>query len=68
VQVADRAVGVRAGTLLDGAGSGSDRAVDAFLVATGDLAGDALVATVDVDDIGALASLCTRVSAVQIQP
>lgn len=64
----DRAVGVRAGFLLDGAGFASDRAVDAFLVATGDLAGGALIATVDVGDIGRLSALTTRVHATSIQP
>lgn len=62
----DRAIGIRAGQLLQGAGFSSEQAVDAFLVATGDLAGGALIATVDVGDITALGQLCAMVDAAPI--
>lgn len=56
VRVVDTRVGVRAGQLLGGIGAGSDLAIDAFLVAVGDLEGGAVVATSDVDDLTLLAS------------
>lgn len=49
-------VGVRGGQLLGASGYGSDRAVDAFIVAVGDLAGGAVVATVDTADLDSLAA------------
>jgi hypothetical protein len=57
----DTRVGVRAGQLLGGAGFGSDRAVDAFIVAVADLQGGAVVATVDTDDLMQLASRASNV-------
>lgn len=68
VKYVDRDVGVRAGRLLERAGFGSERAVDAFLVSTGDLAGGAVVATVDVGDISALGQFCSRIVTASIQP
>ncbi len=43
----DTQVGIRAGQLLGGSELASECAVDAFLVAVGDLAGGAVIATVD---------------------
>jgi predicted nucleic acid-binding protein len=48
VHSVDTRVGVRAGQLLGAIRSGSELAVDAFVVAVGDLAGGAVVATVDL--------------------
>lgn len=53
----DTRVGVRAGQLLGGSGAGSESAVDAFIVAVGELAGGAVVATADIAD---LESLCAH--------
>ena len=64
----DTRVGVRAGQLLGAAKRGSDLAVDAFVVATADLAGGAVVATVDIDDLELLASHARDVAVVSIQP
>ncbi|MEA2627018.1 MAG: hypothetical protein QOD06_3063 [Candidatus Binatota bacterium] len=57
----DTRVGVRAGRLLGGLGAGSDMAVDAFTVAVADLAGGAIIATTDVDDLERLADHAERV-------
>lgn len=62
----DTRVGVRAGQLLGTAGAGSERAVDAFIVAVADLAGGAVVATVDSADLGLLASDASNVAVVDI--
>jgi predicted nucleic acid-binding protein len=59
----DSRVGVRAGQILGAAGVSSELAVDAFVVAVGDLAGGALVATVDEHDLERLAA---HTSAVRI--
>lgn len=66
VRAVDVAVAVRAGRLLGAAGAGSELAVDAFVVAAGDLAGGAVIATTDVDDIGRLASHADRVAVAAI--
>lgn len=58
----DARVGVRAGQLLGRVSAGSELAVDAFLVAVADLAGGAVVVTVDIGDIGRLASHATAVT------
>lgn len=55
VHPVDTRVGVRAGQLLGATRAGSERAVDAFVVAVADLAGGAVIATVDARDIGRLA-------------
>jgi predicted nucleic acid-binding protein len=57
----DSRVGVRAGHLLGHVGAGSERAVDAFVVAVGDLAGGAVIATVDAVDLEMLAEHATSV-------
>lgn len=56
VRPVDVQVGVRAGQLLGAAGAGSALAVDAFVIAVADLAGGAIVATVDADDMERLAA------------
>ena len=59
---------MRAGQLLGAARRGSDLAVYAFLVAVGDLAGGAMIATVDMRDLSLLATHAKHVSVVSIQP
>src|SRR5439155_20220416 len=66
VRPVDTRVGVRAGQLLGAARSGSERAVDAFVVAVADLAGGAIVVTVDPSDIDRLAVYATHVVAADI--
>jgi predicted nucleic acid-binding protein len=68
VRPVDVAVGVRAGRLLGAAGAGSDLAVDAFVVAVADLAGGAVIATTDVDDLTRLAAHAERVVIAALQP
>jgi len=63
----DTRVGVRAGQLLGSAGVGSDRAVDSFVIAVADLAGGAVVATVDVADLELLASHGANVAIADIR-
>lgn len=62
VRPVDVRVGVRAGQLLGRARVGSDLAVDAFLVAAADLAGGAVIATVDLVDLRRLAAHTTSVT------
>lgn len=62
VHPVDTRVGVRAGQLLGAAGAGSELAVDAFVVAVADLAGGAVVATVDEADLERLAAYATGVA------
>lgn len=66
VHAVDTRVGVRAGQLLGRVRAGSELAVDAFTVAVGDLAGGAIVATVDVGDLQRLAAHATNVTVVGI--
>ena len=61
VHPVDSRVAVRAGQLLGSARSGSERAVDAFVVAVADLAGGAVVATVDADDLRMLSTYASHV-------
>lgn len=68
VHPVDGRTGVRAGQLLGAARKGSELAVDAFIVAVGDLAGGAVVATVDLVDLSALASHARDVVVASIQP
>ena len=68
VRPVDVAVGVRAGRLLGAAGAGSELAVDAFVVAVADLAGGAVIATADVDDLTRLAAHAQRVVVAPLQP
>ena len=58
--------GVRAGQLLGAARASSALAVDAFSVAVGDLAGGAIIATCDPDDLGRLAAHASAVDIVDI--
>ena len=64
----DSRVGIRAGQLLGAAHAGSELAVDAFVVAVADLAGGAVIATVDIDDLNRIANHATRVAVASIQP
>jgi predicted nucleic acid-binding protein len=57
----DTRTGVRAGQLLGRINAGSELAVDAFVVAAADLAGGAIVASVDVADLERLAARATKV-------
>jgi len=66
VHPVDVRVGVRAGQLLGGAGLGSDKAVDAFVVAVADLVGGAIVATVDKADLEQLANQAAKVQVAMI--
>lgn len=66
VRSVDTRVGVRAGQLLGAIRSGSELAVDAFVVAVGDLAGGAVVATVDLTDLRRLAEHATGVLIVRV--
>ena len=66
VHPVDTRVGVRAGQLLGAVSGGSEMAVDAFTVAVADLAGGAIVATVDASDIRRLATHASRVTAADI--
>jgi predicted nucleic acid-binding protein len=61
VHSVDTRVGVRAGQLLGDTGAGSERAVDAFIVAVGDIAGGAVIATADIADLESLAAHATNV-------
>ncbi|MBI2965400.1 MAG: PIN domain-containing protein [Chloroflexi bacterium] len=56
VLAVDARAGVRAGQLLGRIRAGSELAIDAFSVAVADLAGGAIIATVDVSDLRRLAS------------
>jgi hypothetical protein len=62
----DVRVGVRAGQLLVGAGLGSEKAVDAFVVAAADVGGGAVIATVDKEDVEQLAGYATNVRVAMI--
>jgi predicted nucleic acid-binding protein len=57
----DTRTGVRAGQLLGSISAGSQLAVDAFVVAVADLAGGAIVASVDVADLERLAARARKV-------
>lgn len=61
VHPVDSRTGAHAGRLLGRIGSGSELAVDAFLVADADLRGGAVIATADVDDLRRLASVAKGV-------
>ncbi len=56
VRVVDSRVAVRAGQLLGRIRAGSELAIDAFTVAVADLAGGAVIATTDIEDIERLAA------------
>lgn len=62
----DTRTAVRAGQLLGAVMAGSDLAVDAFVVAVADLAGGAVIATVDHADLAALATHASHVTVASI--
>lgn len=67
VHPVDSRVAVRAGQLLGRLpGGASDLAVDAFVVATADVTGGAIVATVDAADMRRLAATTTNVSVIDV--
>jgi predicted nucleic acid-binding protein len=66
VHPVDTRVGVRAGQLLGATRSGSEHAVDAFVVAVADLAGGAVIATVDPQDMSRLAAHAAHVAIADI--
>jgi predicted nucleic acid-binding protein len=68
VHPVDSRVGVRAGLLLGRVGAGSERAIDAFVVAVGDLEGGAVIATVDTDDLEMLAEHGSNIVVANITP
>ena len=63
----DTRVGVRAGQLLGSVGAGSERPIDSFIVAVGDLAGGAVIATVDVGDVELLSAHASHVVVADIR-
>lgn len=66
VHPVDTPTAIRAGYLLDRVVAGSELAVDAFLVASADVLGGALLATVDTDDLERLAAHANRVTIADI--
>jgi predicted nucleic acid-binding protein len=62
----DDPVGIRAGQLLGAVRAGSKMAVDAFVVASADIAGGALIATVDGRDMRRLAAHTSGVEVAEI--
>jgi predicted nucleic acid-binding protein len=66
VHPVDSRVGVRAGQLLGRIRAGSEMAVDAFTIAAADLAGGAIVATVDPQDLQRLATHASNVMVADI--
>jgi predicted nucleic acid-binding protein len=66
VHPVDTRVAVRAGQLLGAVRAGSEHAVDAFVVAAADLAGGAVIATVDARDINRFAAHATNVLSADI--
>src|SRR5262249_46315008 len=67
VRPVDTLVGVRAGQLLGKVRAGSEMAVDAFTVAVADLAGGAIIATVDKRDLTRLAAYASGVVVAHIR-
>lgn len=66
VHPVDTRVGVRAGQLLGSIRAGSELAVDAFVVAVAELAGGAVVATVDRSDMESLAAYASNVTVADV--
>lgn len=66
VHPVDTRVGVRAGQLLGSARAGSERAIDSFIVAVADLAGGAVIATVDISDLELFAAYASNVAVADI--
>jgi predicted nucleic acid-binding protein len=62
----DKAIGARAGHLLGAVRAGSELAVDALVVACADLAGGAVIATVDGTDLRRLAAHAARVQVADV--
>jgi predicted nucleic acid-binding protein len=62
----DSRVAIRAGRLLGATRRSSADAIDAFVVAAGDLEGGAIIATVDNHDMSDLATHATRVTVADI--
>jgi predicted nucleic acid-binding protein len=58
----DTRTAVRAGQLLGATRLGSEHAIDAFLVATGDVASGAIIATTDGRDLNRLAAHADQVT------
>jgi predicted nucleic acid-binding protein len=67
VHPVDTRVGVRAGQLLGAARFSSEHAVDAFVVAVADLAGGAVIATVDIRDMERLSTYASNVAIADLQ-
>lgn len=67
VHPVDTRVGVRAGQLLGDTRAGSELAIDAFIVAVADLAGGAVIASVDVDDLRRLAAHASSVAVADVR-
>jgi predicted nucleic acid-binding protein len=67
VHAVDARVGVRAGQLLGKIRAGSEMAIDAFTVAVADVAGGAVIATTDPNDIERLADHAARVFVADIR-
>ncbi|MBI5496733.1 MAG: PIN domain-containing protein [Deltaproteobacteria bacterium] len=66
VRPVDGRVGIRASRLLGRVQSGSALAVDAFVVAVADLAGGAVIATGDPDDMKRLATYANKTRVVDV--
>ena len=66
VHPVDTRVGIRAGQLLGSVRAGSEQAIDAFIVAVADLAGGAIIATVDTADLALLAAYASNVAIADI--
>lgn len=66
VHPVDTRTGVRAGQLLGRIRAGSELAVDAFLVASADVLGGAVVATTDPEDLRRLAAHASHVAIVDL--
>ena len=66
VHPVDTRVGIRAGQLLGSTHSGSEHAIDPFVVAVADLAGGAVIATVDASDLERLAAHASNVTVADI--
>lgn len=62
----DSRTGIRAGQLLGSLQAGSELAIDAFVVAIADIAGGAVVVTVNPSDLQLLAGSATNVTVVDI--
>jgi len=66
VHPVDTRVGIRADQLLGGARSGSERAIDSFIVVVADLAGGQVIATVDPSGLERSAAHASNVAIADI--